>query len=130
MMQSAATARLCVWIVGAITFWCLIAPTTAEAAPFCMSVLGMQPQCIYQDADNCRRDSLRQGGTCVPNPDETRLGYGSGQYCMMTAQGASVCAYLEFASCDLDARRQHGTCYFDAQRATGAPNPYAVSNGR
>ena len=108
----------------------LIAPQGALAAPFCMEVLGIAPQCLYYDASQCRADSVKQGGSCIPNPSEprTRSVAGSGKYCLVTSAGATSCAYLDIDSCDAVAVRQHGACYFDALGASGAPNPYAVSN--
>jgi hypothetical protein len=128
MVRSAATARSAISILGAMALVFLIGPGKPEAAPFCLSTTGMMPQCLYYDAGDCRRDAGKQGGWCEPNPGETRTGYGSGQYCLLISQGASVCSYVDRNSCEVEARRQRGACYFDAQKATGAPDPYAVSN--
>ena len=106
----------------------LIAPQGALAAPFCMSILGIEPQCIYYDAAQCRADSVKQGGSCVPNPAQSHTASGSGKYCLMTSSGATVCAYLDIDSCDAVAVKQRGACYFDGSGAAGSPNPYAYSN--
>ena len=127
MVRSAATARLAMSILSVVAFVFLIGPRKSEAAPFCLSTLGIAPQCLYYDADICRRDALKQGGSCEPNPEETRVGYGSGQYCLVISQGASLCSYFDRDSCEIDARRQHGACYFDTQKATGAPDPSTSS---
>jgi hypothetical protein len=108
----------------------LIAPQGALAAPFCMSLLGMEPQCMYYDAAQCRTDSGKQGGSCVPNPAEprTRSVAGSGKYCLVTSAGATMCSYLDYDSCDVAAGHQRGACYFDALGSSGVPDPYAASN--
>ena len=104
-------------------------PQTALAAPFCMSLLGMSPQCIYYDAAECRKDLGKQGGSCVPNPEQPHAASGSGKYCLITSQGATVCSYLDIDSCDAVAVQQRGACYFDSTGSAGVPNPYAYSNG-
>jgi hypothetical protein len=107
----------------------LIGSSAALAAPFCLQTLTVPPQCMYYDANLCRNDAAKQGGWCSPNPGSTLTGTGSGQYCVVTSQGASTCAFLDRVTCDSEAARQHGVCYHDEARATGAPDPYAASGG-
>lgn len=112
-------------VVGAI-----MGPHVAQAAPFCMSLLGAGPQCIYYDAGQCQRDSAKQGATCITNPEGrvASAATGSGQYCLSLSSGANLCTYYNYESCNADAAKQNGACWFDASKATGVPNPYAISN--
>jgi hypothetical protein len=107
----------------------LLAPQSAMAAPFCMVILGMQPQCLYYDASLCQRDATKQGGVCEPDISGQTAGRGSGKYCVVTSQGAALCNYLNIESCQIEAIHLKGACYFDGLRSAGAPNPYAFSNG-
>ena len=109
----------------------LLAPQSAMAAPFCLMILGMQPQCIYYDTNLCQRDATKQGGVCEPDPTGTaaRTATGSGKYCLVTSQGAALCHYLNVESCQTEATHLKGACYFDGLRSAGAPNPYAFSGG-
>jgi hypothetical protein len=107
----------------------LIGPSIALGAPFCMTNLSVPPQCMYYDAHQCQTQAARQGMYCVPNPNETRPGVGSGQYCLITAPGVSFCNYVDRDTCATEAARQHGVCYHDEARATGAPDPYSYYGG-
>jgi hypothetical protein len=117
------------WMPGIVAFGLLGAPQIALAAPFCLTSLAISPQCIYYDAHQCQSDSARQGGWCTTNPNETRVGVGSGQYCVVPVQGVALCNFLDRESCAAEATRQHGICYHDEARAAGVPDPYAASGG-
>jgi hypothetical protein len=88
-------------------------PVTAFAAPFCLTVGGATPMCIYYDGAQCARDAQRQNGVCGPNPDTiTRLSMTSayGDYCVITPEGTATCGYTEGADCSVQAQRQKGVC--------------------
>jgi hypothetical protein len=129
MTLSARTVRLCGWIPLVFAFSYLIEAHTASAAPFCLRNAAVPPQCIYYDPSECRRESTKQGGWCEPNPGETRMATGTGQYCLVGGQGAAICAFLSRESCDAEAARLHGACYHDEARGNGAPDPYAAFSG-
>ena len=129
MKISARARRLCSWLPAVVGFGILIGPSGALAAPFCLQNLALPLQCMFYDAHQCETEAIKQGGWCSPNPEETRAGTGSGQYCMITSQGVSLCNFLDRQSCNLEATRQHGVCYHDEARVTGAPDPYASSSG-
>lgn len=109
----------------------LVPQAALAAPPFCVNILGIASQCIYDDPSLCQADASKQGGTCDPNPNSTimKAGIGTGQYCMVIAGGVAQCAYFDYGSCLTVALKQHGTCFFDASRSYGAANPYSVSNG-
>ena len=129
MPISGYVARLCGWFPGAFASGVLIGSHCAMAAPFCLTNLSVPPQCMYYDANQCSTEAARQGSWCVPNPSQTQVGTGSGQYCLITSQGASQCVYLDRSTCAAEATRQHGVCYHDEARAAGTPDPYASSSG-
>ena len=99
------------------------------AAPYCLNVLGVPPQCIYVDPSLCQRDAGKQGGTCDPQAGPGFMAIGSGRYCLSTTPGVATCGYYNYEACNDEARRLKGACYFDPSKASGAPNPYAFSNG-
>lgn len=111
------------WFGCAMVFGAMIG--SAQAAPFCFSSQTVPPQCMYYDAAQCQRESVRQGGSCVANPKEFRVDANIGQYCVVTTQRASLCIYLDRRTCEIDANAQHGACIYAPQRAaSGAPDPY------
>jgi len=96
-----------------------------------MTNAGLPPQCIYYDANLCRKDSEKQGGYCTVDAAAMRAGTGSGQYCLALSQTQSIalCIYQSRESCNADAARQGGACYYDPKRASGGPDPFAYSAG-
>ena len=109
----------------------LLLPVAAQAAPFCIESQALSPQCIYYDADNCRREAYRQGATCSANKEEVHLTTNVGQYCLVTSQQVSLCIYSDRGTCSADAEKQHGTCTNAPTIApSAAPDPYAAIGGR
>jgi hypothetical protein len=103
----------------------------AHAAPFCIGTESVPPQCIYFDADSCRREAARQGGVCSANAKEVRVSTNLGQYCVMTSQQVSLCIYLDRRSCEIAAGQQHGACVSSPGVApSGAPDPFSMTGGR
>jgi hypothetical protein len=129
MTISARAGYLCGWMPIALAIGCLIGPQAASAAPFCLRNLAVPPQCLFYDPNTCQRESIKQGGWCEPNPAETHIATGAGQYCLVTGGGAGFCAFLSRESCAAEANRLHGVCYHDEARTTGVPDPYAYSGG-
>ena len=118
------------WLLNTMML-ALLMPTGAHAAPFCLQSEAIPPQCIYFNADTCRRDANRQGGYCGTNPDEVHVVTNIGQYCVTTSQIVSLCVYLDRTSCEAEAARQHGACTTSPGRApSGAPDPFAANVGR
>jgi hypothetical protein len=118
------------WRSGAVLFG-ILTPIAGHAAPFCVGNEAITPQCIYYDADSCRKEANRQGGFCSVNPSEVRVSTNIGQYCVMTSQQVSFCIYLDRASCDRAAAEQHGACVSSPGVApSGAPDPFAANVGR
>ncbi len=44
----------------------------AMAAPFCLTITGAAPQCVYVDGNQCQADAFRQNGACEPNSAEVK----------------------------------------------------------
>src|SRR4051812_37607188 len=81
---------------------------SASAAPYCMTNAGLPPQCIYYDANLCRKDSEKQGEWCTVQAAAMKTASGSGQYCLALSQLHSIalCNYQSRESCDAEAARQ------------------------
>lgn len=109
----------------------LLTPVGGHAAPFCLGTQSVPPQCIYYDADSCRREAGRQGGVCSANPQEVRVSTNIGQFCVMTSQQVSLCIYLDRGTCEIAAAHQHGACVSSPGVApSGAPDPFSPTEGR
>jgi hypothetical protein len=114
------------WQPGLLLLGLLLPSGGGNAAPICLQTQAIAPQCIYYDANQCRRDANRQGGICSANPREIRDTPNVGQYCLLTSERVSLCVYSDRASCDADAARQNAACtYATGRRPSGAPDPYA-----
>ena len=108
----------------------LLIPAGGHAAPFCIGTEAVPPQCIYYDANDCRKQAVRQGGTCSANAAELHVTTNLGQYCMVTSQRVSLCIYLDRGTCEADAARQHGACVSSPGVApSGAPDPFSATAG-
>jgi hypothetical protein len=132
MATFATSAKLyrpaCRWPVVALG---LVFQAGSHAAPFCIGTETVPPQCIYYDADSCRKEANRQGGICSANGQELHVSTNVGQYCLVTSQQVSLCIYLDRGTCDADAARQHGACVSSPGVApSGAPDPFSATGGR
>lgn len=76
----------------------LLAARAGDAAPLCLEVQGIPPQCVFADAPQCERDARRQGGRCILNPAESLPALGKGAYCAAES-GFLACVYADRASC-------------------------------
>src|SRR5258708_39893953 len=84
----------------------IVMRAAAKAARFCIESQGLKPQCIYYDAQSCRKEANRQGAICSANTKEVRLTANVGQYCLVTSQLVSLCIYSDRGTCTADAERQ------------------------
>lgn len=91
----------------------LLVSTPAMAAmPFCLASQAIPPICIYGDASLCQQDAVKQGGECVPNPDQKLAMQGSqmGRYCAVTAGGAAQCVYPDIDTCQQETAKHNMAC--------------------
>jgi hypothetical protein len=111
------------WLVALLALAAFPAPA-ALAAPFCLELQSVPPQCIYFDANDCRVEANHQHGACVANPQEVGLVPSVGAYCIVTSGGASSCTYQDAVSCSREAVHQGGVCVTAPVAAAGTtPNP-------
>jgi hypothetical protein len=105
---------------------------SAMAAPFCLSVPGAAPQCMYVDGNECQADANRQNGACVPNPSENVLPTSRiGEFCMILPIGFTHCGYADGIACAQDALKQHGVCTKSAGTLPQqVPDPFVPNAGR
>lgn len=104
-------------------------PAAALAAPFCVAVVGLPPQCNYVDPSVCQRDAAHQGGTCTVNAAEVSLPSSplKRNYCVVGIGGFTRCGYANYDDCYQAAIRQNGACTRAAtSEAYGVANPYAA----
>jgi hypothetical protein len=88
----------------------MFASVIADAAPFCVDVIGLQPSCIFYDAAECDTRASQLGGRCIANPSEFQHLSGPGRYCLIESSRAAMCIYADEASCATDAHKKHGAC--------------------
>jgi hypothetical protein len=109
----------------------LLTPAVGHAAPFCIGSEAVPPQCIYYDADSCRKEAIKTGGICSANAAEIRAGAQFAKYCVITSQQVSLCNYMDRTSCDAAALHYHGACVSSPEAtAPGAPDPFAANGGK
>ena len=114
----------------AILFACT--SVSAMAAPYCLSITGAAPMCMYSDGNECQLEANRQNGACIPNPAEVKLPASRiGEYCMILPIGFTHCGYADGNACARDALQQHGVC----AKSAGAippqvPDPFVPNAGR
>jgi len=108
-------------LVGLLTMAVLPTPA-ALAAPFCLETQTVPPQCVYFDANDCRREADHQHGFCVANPQEVGLTPSVGAYCVVTSGQASACDYQDASACSREATRQGGICVASPV-VPATPNP-------
>lgn len=87
-----------------------VAPVT-QAAPYCLAIPGVPPQCLYTDAHDCFRQATRQHANCSVNPAEIRLPAGAtDRFCLVQNGPIVDCSYVDRRSCDARAPALGGIC--------------------
>jgi hypothetical protein len=112
-------------ILGVVGALFLMLP--AQAAPFCVEVEGIPPQCLYADARDCQTRANQLGGICSGNAQEISTPPGIGQYCVVSSGGAAQCIYADRGSCLTDAMRRGGACVQANGTIGGTPDPFRVT---
>ncbi len=111
----------CLW--GAT--WLLLA-APAVAAPFCVEVQGLPPQCIYVDGAECQQRANQLGGICGANAKEVKTPPGPGSFCLAAGGRVVACNYADRQTCFEDAARQHTACIEATEPPSVAVDPFAV----
>ncbi len=96
----------------------------AWAAPFCVVVQGIPPQCMYHDARECWQRANQLHGVCNPNPEEITLPAGSNRFCFVDSSRASQCIYPDRGTCNRDAASKGGACIDNRDVNPVQPDPY------
>ena len=87
-----------------------VAVQTAQAAPFCVDVIGIPPSCLYYDSADCDKRASQLGGRCIANAAEFQRLAGPGRFCLVESSKAALCVYADDASCEADAHQAHAAC--------------------
>jgi len=83
----------------------------AQAAPYCLAIPGVPPQCLYTDARDCFRQAARQHANCSVNAAEIRLPAGAtDRFCLVQNGPVVDCSYADRRSCDARAPALGGIC--------------------
>jgi len=85
---------------------------TAHAnAPFCVKAPGVQEQCYYYNASQCRAKAKNMtGGFCTINRSRVTLPASTGYFCLVTSVGAIECNFHNFSSCERQTRSKNAVC--------------------
>jgi hypothetical protein len=123
MLYKYATVLLaCIPLLGAAH--------SAAAAPFCVQITGIAPECLYDDAALCRLRANQLKGLCVANPDELRIVTGNQRYCLVSGDRASLCQYADRQTCERDAAREGQAACIDNVPAGGPGDPFRTEPAR
>jgi hypothetical protein len=97
--------------IGLLYLCFSLSPFSTYGAPYCLSIPGVPPQCIYFDTHDCFREAGKQRGNCSLNAAEVTLpAYGSGRFCMVLNGPVIDCSYVDRRSCDDQAIGRSGIC--------------------
>lgn len=106
-----------------------VLPRPAMAAPFCVQVTGMTPQCIYFDPTECRKYAASINALCKANPAELKILPGDQRYCLVTGNRAALCSYPDYQSCDKVAEREGDAVCVDNGPPQTQQDPYRTEPG-
>jgi hypothetical protein len=127
-----STIRLIAPCAAFALLWCALSGLTAApaaAATFCLRQQGGQPDCLYEDASECRRRAFQINGLCSVNPDILLINPTNGKYCLVTSGRAVLCHYTDRDSCEQAAQRQSAVC-IDSTQQGAQPDPHREVPGR
>jgi hypothetical protein len=117
---------------GLLLFFCLgvAAPCSAQAATFCLRQQGGQPQCLYDDAAECRRRAGQINGLCTVNPDIMPVLPTNGKICLITSGLAVSCLYIDRGSCEKEAQRKKDAVCVDSTQQGVQTDPHRENPAR
>ncbi len=99
-------------------------PRPVNAAPFCVAIQGVPPECLYFDTNECKKRANELSGVCTVNPADFVLSKGDGRFCLVNSMRLSQCIYPDRATCDNAAGTANGICV-DNTKVGVQPNPFA-----
>lgn len=100
----------------------MASPRPVSAAPFCLQISGVPPQCMFYDVAACRRQAERMNAVCALNPDELMPPPGGQRFCQVSNGPVIQCLFPDRRSCDAATARSGGIC-IDGGDATARPDP-------
>jgi len=103
----------------------LLATKGLLAAPLCLEIQGIAPQCLHVDPAQCEREARAQGGRCRLNPAVSMQAIGGSSYCAVES-GILMCIYGDRASC-VTAGGAHRMCIPASLKAYPNPDPYSLT---
>ncbi len=96
-----------------------------SAAPFCVSSHGLTSECLYYDADQCRRRAQESSGLCSVNRAEVKFPRGAGTVCLIGIGGIAECIYPDVEACEKTAKKNKAICALNSsERSLLAPVQY------
>jgi hypothetical protein len=101
----------------------IVFSSAAQAAPFCLGGLGIQPQCIYYEVTQCIKATEPPNTSCKVSPDATLSYFGGGNYCVVTSELMAQCLYADRDQCSSEAARANGLC-IDRRSMDDDRDPY------
>lgn len=107
-----------------------MAPSLAHAATFCLRQQGGQPQCLYDDAAECRRRAAQINGLCTVNPDMIPILPTNGKICLVSSGLAVSCVYIDRGSCEKEAQRRKDSVCVDSTQQGVQTDPHRENPAR
>jgi hypothetical protein len=114
------------FLLAAAAFAC---PFALSAAPFCVTIRGVAPQCTYYDAGECRKQAGALQAVCTLNDNEPIMRIGTATYCVVDSSRSALCQYLDRSSCNEDAQRSGSVCIDNTKQGI-QPDPYGLDPKR
>lgn len=118
------------YIIGFLLLVCVM-PVQVMASPFCITVMGIPPECIYDDTALCRQRAAQLGGICTVNTKEITGAYGDEKFCIVDSSRVPQCIYADRSSCE-SAQNNGSVCVYNnfVNVNEEQPDPYAADPNR
>lgn len=78
----------------------LLSSTLAIAAPFCVTVQGVPPDCIYDDTNACKLRAAQLSGVCTVNTHEITSHVGEEKFCSVDSTRVPQCMFVDRTACE------------------------------
>lgn len=106
-------------------------PGAVIAAPFCLTIQGIAPQCIYDDPASCKQRAAQLSGICTVNVDEVTSHTGAEKFCSVDATRIPQCIYADRTGCD-NVQQAGSICVYNTfqQNKDDVADPFAADPNR
>lgn len=113
-----------IWgVIGMAMLAVLGAPASGHAALYCVEAIGITPQCLYDDARQCRQQAQLASGTCMANPAAITATIGGERFCVVGFNGLARCIFMDVSNCQKEALLDNSVCMRNTQQQN-EKNPY------